>query len=571
MARRRARRQGPEADLRAPHPPFTGASPNLIDRRTALGLVGGAGALIALTGCGGGGDHSGTSTSTTRPGVVDVRPPVEPVGMPQLEAEVRDLHLRMVAAPATAEIVAGTQTDVLRFEAQVIDGDPASVTPGGSYLGPTLHVRTGQRVRVSFENQLSQDSIVHWHGLVVPQEQDGQPTDAVGPGETYEYDFTVVNEPGTYWYHPHPHHLTGEQVYRGLAGLLIVHGVEPEPALPTGARDLAFVLQDRTIGDDGQLVYATSRHDAMAGFVGETLVTNGVAGLATTVERAPYRLRFLNGANSRTQVLTLSSGEPLQVVATDGRLLPDLVSVPGLVLTPAQRNDVWIDFSAYQPGQQIDLLTADTFVEVSGMMGGGGMGGGGMGGGGMGGMGSGGMGGGASVVLDPRVAMSFVVADGPAEAGAAPGRLGGPVTVEPSAAVNRDAPRVVELTTRMASHWINGTQWEGRTASDRETVGFGTTEIWEFVNLSPMAHPMHLHGNAFRVVDRSWENDAGEASWDAIASGVVEDGLRDTVLVWPGQRVRIAVSFSAFRGYFLYHCHILEHEDGGMMRNFLVT
>ena len=169
MARRSARRQGPEADQPVPHDPVTGSSPNLIDRRTALGLVGGAGALIALTGCGGGGDHSGTSTSTTRPGVVDVRPPVEPVGMPQLEAEVRDLHLRMVAAPATAEIVAGTQTDVLRFEAQVIDGDPASVTPGGSYLGPTLHVRTGQRVRVTFENQVSQESIVHWHGLVGPR------------------------------------------------------------------------------------------------------------------------------------------------------------------------------------------------------------------------------------------------------------------------------------------------------------------------------------------------------------------------------------------------------------------
>ena len=110
------------------------------------------------------------------------------------------------------------------------------------------------------------------------------------------------------------------------------------------------------------------------------------------------------------------------------------------------------------------------------------------------------------------------------------------MTVEPSAAVNRDAPRVVELTTRMASHWINGTQWEGRTASDRETVGFGTTEIWEFVNLSPMAHPMHLHGNAFHVVDRSWDDDAGEASWAVIADGVVEDGLRDAVLVWPGRR-----------------------------------
>ena len=151
-----------------------------IDRRTALGLVGGAGALVALTACGGG--NGGSSTSTTASSVVKAGTAVVPEGMPQLEAEVRDMHLRLVAAPATAEIVAGTPTDVLSFGAEVIDGDPASVTPSGSYLGPTLHVRTGQRVQVIFENQLSQETIVHWHGLTVPQEQDGQPLEAVGRG-----------------------------------------------------------------------------------------------------------------------------------------------------------------------------------------------------------------------------------------------------------------------------------------------------------------------------------------------------------------------------------------------------
>ncbi len=171
----------------------------------------------------------------------------------------------------------GSTTDVLRFSVDVVDGDPASVVPSGSYLGPTLRLRQGQRVRVSFDNELDQDSIVHWHGLVVPEDQDGQPTAAVRPGETYEYDFVVTNRPGTYWYHPHPHHHTGEQVYRGLAGLLIVHGDEPD--LPSGSEDLALVLHDRTIGSDGQLSYGGTRHDQMAGFVGATMVTNGVAGL----------------------------------------------------------------------------------------------------------------------------------------------------------------------------------------------------------------------------------------------------------------------------------------------------
>ena len=88
---------------------------------------------------------------------------------------------------------------------------------------------------------------------------------------------------------------------------------------------------------------------------------------------------------------------------------------------------------------------------------------------------------------------------------------------------------------------------------------------------SPLAHPMHFHGEAFTVVERAWENDAAAGSWETIAAGIVETGSRDTVLVWPRQRVRIAIRFTSNRGYFTYHCHILEHEDAGMMRNFLVV
>jgi blue copper oxidase len=542
-------------------------------------MLGGAGVAGVLAACSsdGPGDSAGTappgsaapaSTAAAPTSTASGTPATPPsASTPELEPEVRDLQLVITASPGTAEIIAGITTDVWRFEAEVLDGDPASVASTGSYLGPTLHLRQGQRVRVTFRNRLDQDSIVHWHGLVVPEGQDGQPPYVIRPGEAYEYDFVVANRPGTYWYHPHPHHHTGEQVYRGLAGLLIVHG--DEPGLPTGPEDLALVLQDRTVGHDGQLRYVATRHDEMVGFVGETLVANGVAGLELPVARRPHRVRLLNGANSRTQHLRLSSGEDLLVVATDGHLLPEAAPVAAVVLTPAQRSDLWIDFSSYAPGDRIELLAADTFVEGGmGGMGGGGMGGGGMGGGGMGG---GGMGGAAELVLDHRVAATFVVTDTSAEPGTPPTRLGGTIDVEPSAAVNPDEPKRFELATRQGTHWINGTQWEGRVASEHETVEFGTTEIWEFVNLSPMAHPMHLHGEPFAVVERSWENDAAAPSWATLAPAVVESGMRDTVLVWPGQRVRIAVAFTTHRGYFPYHCHILEHEDAGMMRNYRVV
>lgn len=120
---------------------------------------------------------------------------------------------------------------------------------------------------------MPEESIAHWHGLIIPQDQDGQPGDAVPAGGTYEYDFIIENEPGTYWYHPHPHEKTGQQVYRGLAGLLIIHG--DEAALPSGENDVAIVLQDRNIDSEGQLHYIASMHDQMAGFVGSTIATDG--------------------------------------------------------------------------------------------------------------------------------------------------------------------------------------------------------------------------------------------------------------------------------------------------------
>ena len=513
---------------------------NEIGRRDALGLFFGAGAALALAACTSDSPNaeSAAPTTTSRPG-------------PELEDTVRDLTLNLWAEPSTAEITPGVATDIYSFGAEVVDGDPASVTPSGSYLGPTLHLQTGQRVRITFENRLPEESIVHWHGLVVAQDQDGQPSDAVAPGATYEYDFIIDNPPGTYWYHPHPHGRTGEQVYKGLAGLLIIHG--EEPLLPAGDNDIAVVLQDRTIGSDGQLRYVNSMHDQMAGFVGGSLVTNGVTDLTLNVRREPYRVRLLNGANSRTQYLTWSTGQPLTAIATDGTLLPQATDVEGLVITPAQRTDLWVDFSAFEPGQQLELLSSDTFIESGSMMGNG-----------MGvQMGS-------NLDLDPSVAATFLVIDSDRSPGSLPDSLGTPPTFGVADAVNRDSPKQMTLSTRRASHWINNRQWEGREATDVETVNANTVELWEFINQSPMAHPMHLHGKSFLVTSRTWDDDSAAGSWATIESGIIDAGLRDTVLVWPGQRVQIAVPFGDHSGYFPYHCHILEHEDSGMMRNFRV-
>lgn len=450
------------------------------------------------------------------------------------------LHIRIRAEKTTATIRTGVSTAVWSYRAQVLAGDPKAVVPSSSYLGPTLRFRRGQRVRVTFENRLPQHSIIHWHGLDLPQRQDGQPADAVDPGSTYEYDFVVTNPPGTYWYHPHPHMHTGEQVYRGLAGLIHVIGDDPA-SMPTDELDL--VLQDRTLASDGSLVYASSMHDNMMGFVGDTNVTNGVINFSTPVRRSPYRLRILNGSNSQTRRLTLSNGARFVVLATDGHLLERPVTTPQLVLTPAQRADVWVDFAGISDKGRLELRSANLFTTGEPLG-----------------------------DLDAKAStVATFVATGAAKPGRVPTSLAAAGSVKLSSPTNASRPKQFVLSTRRMAHWINDTVWNERNVTSNETVKAGTVELWEFVNRSPMPHPMHIHGLPFQVRKRIWESDGLATEWKRIEGGVVETGLVDTVLVWPGQRVEIAVPFTKHRGYYLYHCHVLEHEDAGMMRSFRVV
>lgn len=167
------------------------------------------------------------------------------------------MELALKATRGQVAILPGAATAVWHYQAELLAGDPASVVAlPGSYLGPILRVRQGQRVRVRFANDLTEPSIVHWHGLLAPDGMDGHPRHAVGAGQSYAYDFQVVNRAGTYWFHPHPHGLTGGQAYRGLAGLLIVNDAEETAlGLPQGEYDQPLVIQDRQFDVQNQLVY----------------------------------------------------------------------------------------------------------------------------------------------------------------------------------------------------------------------------------------------------------------------------------------------------------------------------
>jgi blue copper oxidase len=170
------------------------------------------------------------------------------------------LVVDLTALRTTVPILSGAETPVWHYQAAVREGSPESLQVlDGSYLGPIFRVKNGQRVQVKLKNELPDPTIIHWHGLRIPEEMDGHPRYAIAPGKTFDYDFTVQNRAGMYWFHPHPHQLTGQQAYFGLAGLFIVSDEEESAlGLPSGEYDLPLVIQDRLFDATNRMVYMTN-------------------------------------------------------------------------------------------------------------------------------------------------------------------------------------------------------------------------------------------------------------------------------------------------------------------------
>ncbi len=471
-----------------------------------------------------------------------------------------DVEITLRAAPGRVS-VNGRPTGVWRFEGHLDAGPSGALTASNGYLGPVIRARPGQRVAVRFQNQLDEPSIVHWHGLDVSEENDGHPRLAVPGGGTYAYDFRIANRPGTYWYHPHVHQRTGAQVYAGLAGLLIVEDDDAKGTLPSGANDLPLVLQDRRIDSNGQFVY---NPNGMTGFLGDLIFVNGNPTPTFKVKAGTYRLRLLNGSNARIYKLGWNDGSPMVVIGSDGGLLQAPIRKPYVMLAPGERVEIWADFGKAPAGPDV-WLESRSFVA-----GGGGMMGMGMGGGmGMGmGLGS------ASAAVpngsDFRVCRFVVKLAGE--------RLRLPRTLSriefrpDKEVVNLGNPRRFDVTMAMMRFTLNGRTFGMDDLAPNERIRKGTTEDWEFSNLAgmmAMPHPIHIHGGQFQVVDRAVAPGAGPAV-DSVREGRVEEGWKDTFLLMPGERVRVRVRFEHHAGLFLYHCHNLEHEDMGMMRNFRI-
>ncbi|WP_111748529.1 multicopper oxidase family protein [Salinisphaera orenii] len=462
-----------------------------------------------------------------------------------------DVDFRLSAEPDTTPILPGTPSEVWRYKAALITGPQDTLTPvGKGFVGPLIRLRRGQRVRARLENRLSEDTTVHWHGLHVPPDVDGQPRLPIKPGESMTVAFDVDDRAGLYWYHPHPHGPDGGRVgfqsYAGLAGPLVIED-ETERALdlPDGEQEMVLVLQDRSFAGDNELTYlggAGSMMTRMRGFLGDRVLVNGRPPETREVGTRPHRLRILNGSNSRIYKLAWSDDRPVTVLGTDGGLLAAPEKYPYVTLAPAQRIDLWVDLSAAGIGDQLTLVS-DHYR-------------------------AGTMAGGSNLPAGARFDLvTLRMARRERGVQQLPKVLDNRPTT-PS--VSPDTPtRTFELTMKMMRGFaINGRQFEGATVADDEIVRLGDTEIWEFVNTSMMPHPMHVHGLQFAVVDR--EQIGGSRYWNGLNAGLVDTGRHDTVLALPGERVRIALTFTDFEGFYLYHCHNMEHEDNGMMRYYRV-
>lgn len=440
---------------------------------------------------------------------------VSPLAVPTI---LDGVSAGLTAQPGTASLGSGITVNALGYGKAPI-------------LGPTIRVNQGEQFNLAFSNNLAESTNIHWHGLEVPASQDGYPTDVTVPGGTFQYSFPVKNRPGTYWYHPHPDMATASQAYRGLAGFFLVSSAEEEAlGLPTGEYDVPLVVQDKRL--EGGLNYNPDMGDRTIGMFGESVLVNGTIGPVLEVATRTYRFRLLNGSNARIYNFALSTGAKFQLIGTDGGLTDAPLELSAILLAPGERADVLVNFSGLAVGTEL-YLQSNAFTGTP------------------------------SQGKQSFKILKFKVTRQESDNFTSPVSL---MPVEPLAASQAVATRSFNIGHMMEHGGMSGMVMhplDGKTFDPSrrdEVVKAGTVEIWEFDNTDGTeTHPMHLHAGQFQVLDRSGGRGVVQ-SW--------EKGWKDTVLAFPGEKVRIIVRFPDNKGKFVFHCHNLEHEDGGMMLNY---
>jgi FtsP/CotA-like multicopper oxidase with cupredoxin domain len=481
-------------------------------RRTVLKVFGfGVGGAVVLGGGGLGVYYAAAKQDTAGEIAFDTALPIPPPAPSER------------GASGARVFTLGIRSGETRFK----DG-PATRTWGvnGTYLGPTIRARRGERVEFAVHNGLDQATSLHWHGMHLPAAMDGGPHQLVPVGRTWRPQWTVDQPAATLWYHPHVHGLTADHLYRGLTGLFIIDDEEADGLnLPSryGVDDVPMIVQDRAFDGDNQFEQRVPLGGAL-GVIGDEILVNGARGPYFDVTTRLVRLRLLNGSNARLYNFGFSDDRRFSLVATDGGLLAKPWETDRLYLSPGERAEIVV---AFRPGERVELRSYPS--EYGGTLG-------------------------RLDGFDDRLDICQFRAEDtlsddaqlPAVLGAAPDLAGEAVAEERSFV--------------LAADQINGRSM----AMDRIDFGVreGTVEVWEVTNDNGFLHNFHVHDVRFQVL-----------TVDGRRPEPSLRGWKDTVLLAQGKRYRLAMRFSDHTDPnvpYMYHCHLLQHEDEGMMGQFVV-
>lgn len=390
----------------------------------------------------------------------------------------------------------------------------------GDILGPTIRFSESDRVNIHVKNNLDEKTTTHWHGGVVPGDADGGVHNIIPAGEDWDARFDVIQEAATLWYHPHQHEETARQVYMGLGGFIIIDDENSENlSIPQeyGVDDFPVILQSKTLDSNGRLSpYRISHMDEMHGFRGNTLLVNAQIKPHINATTNLVRLRILNGSNADTYNLSLSNGAEFSVIASDGGFYDTPIRVNHLKSPTAKRYEILVDVSG-DLGESIWLnVNGQDQLEIR-----------------------------VAESLDEKYEIPTITN----------------VLIPPAASSKIDRQFNLELLRGGGppTYGINGKLFDME-RMDFETQN-GTVEYWKVKNInSGMAqeHPFHIHATQFYVMEFNGQEPSP-----------LMLGRHDTILLKAGDEAILAVPFDkTLEGMYLYHCHILEHEDAGMMGQF---
>jgi FtsP/CotA-like multicopper oxidase with cupredoxin domain len=502
-----------------------------MDRRYFL-HYGTVSAVYILTGCSGDSDEtkkSQNSSKTTSDSqkklsknqnvTKSVAPFTQQLKLPSEINFSKVAKAQLTAQKSKVNFFENTKTDVLTFQ--------------GELPNPTIRISKGDDFAINFTNKLQKPTIIHWHGLIVPEEMDGHPKDVIANGKTKNYHYPVEQNAGTFWYHTHPHGRTGKQIYHGLLGFYIIEDEKEKSLnLPKGEFELPLLIQDKRFDKNNQLLYKDPNFPQdNNGLLGDTVLVNATPSPYHSVKTGKYRLRILNASSVRTYKLTFDTIDEFTIIGTDAGLLEKPQNVNSVVLSVAERVDIIVDFKDKKIGDKVILKTLG-LKEASNV----------------------GLHPDYPDISTPMDIMQFHVDEEIQDKYELPKKLVDITRMKESKAVKT---RTITMQINSKGLWtLDNKVYDIKRIDQR--IKLGDTEIWELKNTVHMAHPFHIHGVRFQVLDR-----------DGKMTFPTDKGWKDTVLVMPNETVRIIVEFT-MPGLFLYHCHILEHEDRAMMANLLV-